>query len=136
MTLSVQWKWEIDTITLKCRLPDRTIRCYLAQIIGPDPNYVLKREFVEDYGYYRDRWGYLAEFHLDYDGVYDLWTRSEDPETGELQKEHKWLIRFGETLYIYDYHEMNARYILYTLFNLRLQGAVMPHDFDDERKEV
>lgn len=123
MMVSCRWKWETNSYQVVCRLPDLTHRCYLGKVIGPDPNHVLQRKLINQNTLCQDPWGYAAQFQLSEDGIYDLWIRRTDPETGKSHAEHKWLILFDEIVYVYDRSEMNAQYVLLTLYNLQCQTA-------------
>lgn len=98
------------------------LKSYVARITGPDPNYILHRRFQESY-HTRCKGFELFVYILD-DGIYEQVTKRFDEETGEyLGKERKWLVVSGGEMRRYGDQEMNYQYVLYSAFNLRMQGA-------------
>ena len=90
---------------------------YIAKIIGEDPNYILKRNFLSRYFYHYSRFDtfiYVLE-----DGIYELMVKRFDEETGDcIEKDRKWLVVSDGELRLYDNEDMNYQYVLYTAFSL------------------
>ena len=98
---------------------------YIAAITGADPNFVLKRDFISSsmgVGYGRDEHVVTLDT-----GVYEISFAVHSIETGErVFWMRRWLVVLGDRQYEYEYDEMNAQYVLYTLFCLKLQEGASP----------
>ena len=93
---------------------------YIARITGPDPNYILGRDFLTA-SVRRAEGRTFFRYRL-YDGVYDLTVKYYDKLTGEyLNRERRWLVMLDGDLYQYNEEDANPQYVLYAAFNLALQ---------------
>lgn len=99
-----------------------TFKTHIARIVGEDPNYILKRDFLFGYiSHYRrfDMFTYVLD-----DGIYELMVKRFDEETGDcVEKDRKWLVVSDGEMTAYDDDQMNYQYVLYTAFNLQLCGG-------------
>lgn len=96
---------------------------YAARITGPDPNYILHREFQRA-ECYDDEYGVTWCFDLD-DGIYEIAVTLYDRKTGEkIHMARKWVVIFRDIEYEYDFDEMNAQYVLYTVHCIRMQNQI------------
>lgn len=94
-------------------------KSYVAQITGPDPNYVLRRSFQDAY---RSRCkGFDLYVYILDDGIYEQVTKRFDAEGKYLGKERKWLVISGGEMKRYKDEDMNYQYVLYSVFNLEIQ---------------
>ena len=88
-------------------------KTYIAQIVGEDPNFILKRNFLPRYFYRYKRFDtfiYVLEA-----GIYELMVKRFDDETGAcVGKERKWLVVSDGQMTLYDEEDMNYQYVLYT----------------------
>ncbi len=95
-------------------------KTYIARVVGPHPNYYLRRLFEirsRKSNARFDSFGYFLE-----NGIYEFVVKRFDSETNELiSKVRKWLVVAEGRMYEYADEEMNYQYVLYTAFNLRLQ---------------
>lgn len=93
---------------------------YVAKITGSDPNYILHRQFLEPDevdGFYEEMWNYELE-----DGIYEICETIYDNATGDrVHRGRKWLVVLDDWEYEYAYDDMNAQYVLYTVWCLNLQ---------------
>ena len=100
----------------------KSYRTYIAQIVGEDPNYILKRIFLPRYFYHYSRFdSFICVLE---DGIYELMVKRFDDETGAcVGKERKWLVVSDGELRLYNNDQINFQYALYTAFNLRKGGG-------------
>ena len=94
------------------------VNCYVAKILGSDPQYIFRRKFVpyrkKSYKDYTVCW-----YTIYVEGVYEESIDYYDIVTDKLiKREREWFIFFGDTIYDIDKSE-----VLFSLFNLRLQCA-------------
>ena len=95
---------------------------YIAEITGADPKYILRRKFIPATFAEDEEKNYI--YMLD-TGVYEVSFKVLVIETGErVYWTRRWLVVLGGSQYEYEYDEMNAQYVLYTLFCLKLQEGV------------
>lgn len=95
---------------------------YIAAITGADPKYILRREFVPATFAEDEENNYIYKLDT---GVYEVSFKVYAIETGErVYWTRRWLVVLSDRQYEYEYDEMNAQYVLYTLFCLKLQEGV------------
>lgn len=101
-----------------------TWRTYVARIVGPDSNYILKRDFKR-VQYCRAYYGVSVSLMLA-DGLYEACISRFDKASGErIERERWWIVVADEDIYKYAFSEMNWQYALYTAYNIKvnLRGA-------------
>ena len=97
---------------------------YIAAITGADPKYILRRAFIPA-SFSQDEENNFI-YTLD-TGVYEISFAVHAIENGErVFWTRRWLVVLGDRQYEYEYDEMNAQYVLYTLFCLKLQEGASP----------
>lgn len=113
-----------DSLLLRYRIYYRKgshFKTYVAQIVGPHPNYYLQREFLMRSRICSHRFETFTYSLAD--GIYELVIKRFDDSDNLLSRERKWLVVFDGHLYEYAEDEMNYLYVLYAVFLLRLQSA-------------
>ena len=99
------------------------VKEYIASITGDDEKYILRRDFLP--------WKYDSEveeviYSLD-TGVYEVSYSVHALDSGErIYRKRIWLVVIDDRIREYEYETMNAEYVLYTLFNLKLQEGMSP----------
>ena len=94
-----------------------TYKTYIAQIVGEDPTFILKRDFLFPYVSGNSRFRTFT--HVLEDGIYELMVKRFDEETGDcLEKDRRWLVVSDGELRLYDNEEMNYQYVLYVASSL------------------
>ena len=97
---------------------------YIAAITGADPKYILRRSFIPASFSQDEKNNFI--YTLD-TGMYEISFSVHSIETGErVFWMRRWLVVLGDRQYEYEYDEMNAQYVLYTLFSLKLQEGISP----------
>lgn len=95
---------------------------YMAKVIGADPNYVLKRQFLD----YHEESAGLHERTRNYiidPGVYECSLQLYDIDTGERIREWRWWVICSEDEYTeYPYDEMNRAYAQYAAWYIESQS--------------
>ena len=106
------------------RIERARVSYYVARITGPDPNYRLRRYFLQQerstvYGKCN-----CEQFYCQlYDGIFEVSLKYYDKETGELlSRKRQWIVVLDGDEYDYDDEEMNYQYVLYTAGMLALQS--------------
>jgi hypothetical protein len=97
---------------------------YIAAITGADPKYILRRAFIPAAFWQDEENNYI--YMLD-TGVYEASFAVHAIETGErVFWTRRWMVVLDDRQYEYEYDQMSAQDVLYTLFNLKLQEGVSP----------
>lgn len=112
-----------DGLFLQYRLYYRkdssSFKTYVAQIVGPHPNYYLQRAFLM-------RSCVCSQLFCTYtypmeNGVFEHVVKRFGTAGALVAKERKWLVVFDGRLYEYPEEDMNYLYVLYTACMLRMQ---------------
>ena len=90
---------------------ESTFTSYMAQIIGPDPNYIIRRLFLTRYDGPRRRF-VQYRFMISRDGIYELSVRRR-ADGKIISRERYWLIVYKGQFHWYEDGDMNYQYVLY-----------------------
>lgn len=107
--------WSDDLLSLHYRVysrRDESFKTYLAQITGPNPNYILNRVFLSR-DFDRHKRYICFRYRISQDGIYELAVKRFDKEGRYLSRERLWLVVFRGRHYWYADEDMNYQYVLY-----------------------
>ena len=112
MKISCEWQgeWLVVVYRVYYRRESSFIS-YMARIAGPDPNFIIRRIFLPNYGGQRRRYVQFR-YKICRDGIYELAVVRRIDEKRRTRERH-WLVVFNGKHYWYDGDDMNYQYVLY-----------------------
>ena len=121
MRIKISTTWDEDLLLIRYRAYQRSgikTVSYMAEIIGPHPNYYLSRSFVDRYRQQNPRFdGFTC--YVEHDGIYEIVIKRLRENGAFLSRERRWLVVAGGQTYLYEDEEMNYPYVLYCAWLLR-----------------